>query len=101
MSRRAFYAIEHIKAINTFRIALNGNSFTKSELKQVLKDGKIPSNEVFINHLRKSILTTVGKDRFNFVAPKIPIYYKVLDKIYKQYYVTIDKYCQTYLSKMV
>ena len=101
MSRRAFCAIEHIKAINTFRITLNGNSFTKSELKQVLKDSKIPSNEVFINHLRKSILTTVGKDRFNFVAPRIPIYYKVLDNIYKQYYATIDKYCQTYLAKKV
>ena len=35
MRKNAFVAKDHIKAINLFRIALNGDSFTKKELQLI------------------------------------------------------------------
>ena len=100
MRKNTFVAKDHISAINIFRIALNGGSFTKDELKRTLKEGGIPSNTVFINTLRKtSILTQVGKDQFKFSKPKEPVYYGVLDRIYKDYQIKIRTYQQTYREK--
>lgn len=98
--RQPFCAKDHIKAINIFRIALNGGSFTKDELKQTLRDGGIPSNTVFINTLRKTpVLTQVGKDRFKFSNPKQPVYYGLLEQVYKDYRVKTRTYQQTYREK--
>lgn len=100
MRNNAFVAKDHIKAINIFRVALNGGSFTKDELKQTLREGGIPSNTIFINTLRKMpILTQVGKDRFKFSNPKQPVYYGLLEQVYKDYRVKTRTYQQTYREK--
>lgn len=100
MRKNTFVAIDHIKAINIFRESLNGRSFSRKELKQTLKNDGIPSNEVFISALRKSpVLTQVGKDQFKFATPKRPVYYGMLDKIYKDYQSKINTYKQTYREK--
>ena len=100
MRKNAFVAIDHIKAINIFRVALNGSSFTKEELKKTLKDGGIPSNEVFISALRRSpILIQVGKDQFKFATPQRPVYHGVLDRIYKDYQSKTNAYQRTYREK--
>lgn len=99
MRKNAFVAKDHIKAINVFRIALNGESFTKEELRTTLKDGGIPSNEVFISALRRSpVLTQVGKDRFKFASTN-PVYWGVLERVYKDYQVKTNTYSQTYREK--
>lgn len=96
----SFCAKDHIQAINIFRIALNGNSFTKDKLKQVLKNEGIPSNTVFINTLRKApVLTQVGKDKFKFANPNKPVIYSLLDKVYKDYQNKMRTYQQTYREK--
>lgn len=100
MRKNEFVAKDHISAINTFRIALNGGSFTKDELKQTLRDGGIPSNTVFINTLRKTpVLTQVGKDRFKFANPDKPVYYGLLDRVYKDYQIKTRAYQRTYREK--
>ena len=99
MRKNAFVAKDHIKAINMFRIALNGDFFTKKKLQATLKDGGIPSNEVFISALRRSpVLTQVGKDRFKFSSSQ-PIYWGVLERIYKDYQQKTRTYNQTYREK--
>lgn len=98
-SRKPFCAKDHIHAINIFRIALNGKSFTKEELQVILKNGGIPSNEVFISELRRSsVLTQVSKDRFRFTT-NYPVYYGVLEKVYKDYQKRTSMYNQTYRKK--
>lgn len=100
MKKKMFVAKDHIKAINIFREALNGNSFTREELKQTLKNGGIPSNTVFINTLRKTpVLTQVGKDRFKFSNPNRPVYYGLLDQVYKDYRIKTRMYQQAYRKK--
>lgn len=95
-----FVAKDHIQALNMFRISLNGESFTKETLKQALKDGGIPSNDVFVNALRHSpILTQVGKNQFKFATPKRPVYQGMLDKIYKEYHNKTSTYQATYREK--
>lgn len=99
MRKNAFVAKDHIQAINIFRMALNGESFTKEELRTTLKDGGIPSNEVFISALRRSpVLTQVGKDRFKFASTH-PVYWGVLERVYKDYQVKTNTYSQTYREK--
>ena len=99
MRKNAFVAIDHIQAINIFRIALKGSSFTRDELKKTLRDGGIPSNEVFISELRRSsVLTQVSKDRFRFTTD-YPVYYGVLEKVYKDYQKRTSMYNQTYRKK--
>ncbi len=100
MRKNTFVAKDHIFAINMFRIALNGGSFTKEELKKTLRDGGIPSNEVFISALRRSpVLTQVGKDQFRFATPKHPVYYGILDRVYKDYQSRTNAYQRTYREK--
>ena len=100
MRKNTIIARDHIKAINIFRIALKGSSFTRDELKKTLRDGGIPSNTVFINTLRKTpILTQVGRDRFKFATPDKPVYWGVLDRIYKDYQIKTRTYQQTYREK--
>lgn len=99
MRKNAFVAKDHIRAINTFRMALNGESFTKEELQVTLKNGGIPSNEVFISELRRSpVLTQVGRDRFKFTTDH-PVYYGVLERVYKDYQKRTRAYNQAYHEK--
>ena len=71
----------------------------KKELQGTLKNGGIPSNEVFISALRRSpIITQVGKDRFKFDS-KQPIYWGVLEKIYKDYHQKTCTYNRAYCEK--
>lgn len=87
-----FVAINHIRALNIFRIEKNGASFSKPELKVALKGCGIPTNDTFINHLRKSpVLTQVGKDRFK-INPDRPVYWGLLDRVYKDYQITLRRY---------
>lgn len=89
---KAFVAIDHIKALNVFRLDQKGNSFTKETLKEALKNGGIPSNELFVSHLRKSpVLTQVGKNQFKFATDK-PVYWGLLDRVYKDYKITLRRY---------
>lgn len=95
-----FIAKDHIKALNMFRISLNGEPFTKEVLKQNLKSSGIPSNDVFVSALRRStILTQVGKDQFKFTTPRDPVYFGVLDRIYKDYHSKTSSYQATYREK--
>lgn len=89
---RKFVAIDHIRALNVFRIERNGKTFSKAELKVALKDGGIPTNDLFVNHLRKSpVLKQVGKDQFKFGSEK-PVYWGLLDRVYKDYQITLRRY---------
>lgn len=100
MKKNTFVAKDHISAINIFRKALKGGSFTKDELKKILRDGGIPSNTVFINTLRKtSVLTQVGKDQFKFTTPDYPVCWDLLDSVYRDYRIKIRTYQQTYYKK--
>lgn len=99
MRKNAFVAKDHIRAINTFRMALNGEPFSKEELQVTLKEGGIPSNEVFVSTLRRSpVLTQVGKDQFKFSSDQ-PVYWGVLDRVYKDYQAKKLAYDRTYRSK--
>lgn len=99
MRKNAFVAKDHIKAINIFRIALNGESFSKEELQVTLKEGGIPANEVFVSALRRSpVLTQVGKDRFKFASDQ-PVYWGVLERVYKDYQSKKLTYDRTYRNK--
>ena len=99
MRKNAFVAKDCIRAINTFRMALNGESFTKKELQVTLKNGGIPSNEVFISELRRSpVLTQVGRDKFKFASDR-PVYYGVLERVYKDYQRRTRAYNQAYREK--
>ena len=99
MRKNAFVEKDHIQAINTFRMALKGESFTKEELKVTLKNGGIPSNEVFISELRRSpVLTQVGRDKFKFASDR-PVYYGVLERVYKDYQKRTCAYNQAYRKK--
>ncbi len=95
-----FVTESQIRALNTFRINLSGKAFSKAELKQTLRDGGIPSNEVFISALRRSpVLTQVGKDQFKFATPQHPVYWGVLDRVYVDYRVKANTYQKTYREK--
>ena len=100
MRKNTFVARDHIQAINIFRVALKGSSFTRDELKKTLRDGGIPSNTVFINTLRKTpVITQVGKDRFKFASPDKPVFWGLLDRVYKDYQIKTRAYKQTYREK--
>lgn len=100
MRKNTFVARDHIQAINIFRVALKGDSFTRDELKKTLQDGGIPSNTVFINTLRKTpVITQVGKDRFKFTSPDKPVFWGLLDRVYKDYQIKTRAYKQTYREK--
>lgn len=100
MGKNTFIARDHIQAINIFREALKGDSFTMDELKKTLRDGGIPSNTVFINTLRKTpVITQVGKDRFKFASPDKPVFWGLLDRVYKDYQIKTRAYQQTYREK--
>lgn len=100
MRKNTFVARDHIQAINIFREALKGDSFTMDELKKTLRDGGIPANTVFINTLRKTpVITQVGKDRFKFASPDKPVFWGLLDRVYKDYQIKTRAYQQTYLKK--
>lgn len=99
MRKNAFKAEDHISALNTFKINKKGESFTKAELKVTLKNSGIPSNDVFINELRKyPVLTQVGKNKFKFVH-SFPVYKGVLSKVYELYHDKVKTYQTRYKSK--
>lgn len=92
MRKNAFNAEERIRAINMFRIAMNGKTFTKEQILTMFKENKIPSNSNFWSVFRKSgIIKEVSKGQFIFVSDK-PVYYGVLEKIYRQYHAIVKKY---------
>lgn len=92
MRKNAFNAEERIRAINTFRVAMNGKTFTKEQTLTMFKENKIPSNSNFWSVFRKSgIIKEVSKGQFIFASDK-PIYYGVLEKIYSQYHAIMKKY---------
>lgn len=92
MRKNAFNAEERIRAINTFRIAMNGKTFTKEQILTMFKENKIPANSNFWSVFRKSgIIKEVSKGQFAFASDK-PIYYGVLEKIYRQYHAIVKKY---------
>ena len=80
MRKNTFIARDHIKAINIFRIALKGSSFTRDEL-------KTPKP------------TQGGRDRFKISTPDKPVYWGGLDRIYKDYQIKTRTYQQTYREK--
>lgn len=92
MRKNAFNAEERIHAINTFRIAMNGKTFTKEQILTMFKENKIPANPNFWSVFRKSgIIEEVSRGQFTFASDK-PIYYGVLEKIYRQYHAIMKKY---------
>lgn len=100
MRKNTFCAANHISALNIFRISQGDKAFTREHLKRTLKDGGIPSNEVFVSALRRSpILTQVGKDQFKFANPSKPIYYGWLDRVYKDYKSKTDMYYNNAIKK--
>ena len=91
MRKNAFNAEERIRAINTFRIAMNGKTFTKEQILTMFKENKIPANSNFWSVFRKSgIIKEVSKGQVTFASDK-PIYYWVLEKIYRQYHTIVKK----------
>lgn len=92
MRKNAFNAEERIRAINTFRITMDGKPFTKEQILTMFKENKIPANSNFWSVFRKSgIIKEVSKGLFTFASDK-PIYYGVLEKIYRQYHTIVKKY---------
>lgn len=99
MRKNAFIARDHIEVINIFRISKNGELFTKKELQIILKNGRIPSNEFFISILCKSsIIIQVEQDQLKFTSEQ-PIYYKMLEQIYKDYQKKLNAYNRAYRKK--
>lgn len=97
---KKFNALDTIPIINKFRIEIKDNSFSKNELKQVLKKAKFPSNDVFINELRRRpFIKQIGKDQFKF--GNNPIYFEWINHVYRVYKMQIDKYKQTYKKKQM
>lgn len=92
MRKGAFDAEERNKAINKFRIAMDGKPFTKEQILTIFKENKIPSNSTFWSVFRKSgVIKEVSKGQFVFASDK-PVFYKVLEKIYYQYSSLLKKY---------
>lgn len=92
MRKNAFNAKERIPAINKFRIAMNGNPFTKEQLLNMFKENNIPSNSTFWSVFRKSgIIKEVAKGQYVFASDK-PIFYGSLEKVYRQYNSLLKKY---------
>lgn len=92
MRKNAFVAKDHIAAVNIFKRAMQGNSFTKETLRDKLREAGIPANEVFINELRRSpVLTQTGRGQFKFAYDQ-PVYWGVLDRVYKDYQIRTRKY---------
>lgn len=94
MRKNAFNAKERIPAINKFRIAMNGKSFTKKELLDMFRENNIPSNATFWSVFRKSgIIKEVGKGQYVFTSDK-PVFYGDLEKVYRQYHAIQKKYAK-------
>lgn len=94
MRKNAFNAKEHIPAINKFRIAMNGKSFTTKELLDVFRENNIPSNATFWSVFRKSgIIKEVGKGQYVFASNE-PVFYGELGKVYRQYHTIRKKYAK-------
>lgn len=92
MRKNTFVAKDHIAAVNIFKQAMQGNSFTKETLRNKLRDAGIPANDVFISELRRSpVLTQTGQDQFKFAYDK-PVYWGVLDRVYKDYQIRTRAY---------
>lgn len=90
--RKPFVAIDHIKALNLFKQGLAGNSCTRAEFKTALKECGILSSDLFIRHLEKHpVITPVGKDEYKFAYDQ-PVWWRVLDRVYKDYRITLNRY---------
>ena len=90
--RKPFVAINHVKALNIFKQELGENSCTKVEFKTAMKKCGILSNNLFLRHMeRHPIIVPVGKDEYKF-AYNEPIWWKVLDRVYKDYRITLNRY---------
>ena len=99
MRKNAFVARDHIAAVNIFRQAMQGNSFTKETLKNKLREAGIPANNTFISELRRSpVLTQTGRDQFKFAYDQ-PVYWGILDRVYKDYQIRTRAYRENYKKK--
>lgn len=87
-----FVALDCIAELNTFKRDNQNSAFTKETLVNALRECEIPANDVFVSTLRKSpVLTQVGKDQFKFAYTQ-PIYWGVLDRVYKDYKIRLRTY---------
>ena len=92
MRKNAFKSKDHIAAINKFRIAMNGEKFTKEQLITVFKESGIPTNKNFWAAFCKSgVLKKVSKNEYVFASDQ-PVFYGVLDQIYHQYNTAMKNY---------
>lgn len=92
MRKNAFNSEERISAINKFRIAMNGNPFTKEQILAMFKESRIPTNPTFWSVFRKSgIIKEVSKGQFAFASDN-PVFWGDLERIYRQYKNIRKKY---------
>ena len=95
MGRRVFNAEEHIKAVNKFRLAMNGGKFTKEQILDVFKKDGIQSKKHFWDKFKKSvIIKKVGQNEYIFASDQ-PIHYAALGKVYREYQAVVKKYKKT------
>ena len=100
MRKNAFNSKEATKAINQFRIAINGAKFTKEQVLTMFKENKIPTNRSFWAALNKSkIFKKVGKDEFVFASGQ-PVYYGVIDKVYREYSELMKGYYKKHTERV-
>ena len=92
MRKRLFNSKNCSPAINKFRIAMNGENFTKDQLLSVFKESGVPTNRSFWAEFMKSgIVKKVGKHEFVFSSDQ-PIFHGVLDNVYRKYCSTVKNY---------
>lgn len=99
MKRIPFDSEERISAINKFRIAMNGEKFSKAQILAVFKENHLPCNSSFWSTFKRSgIIKKIGRDQYVFSSDK-PIFHGVLNTIYQKYRAMANGYQQKHRQK--
>lgn len=91
MRKNSFNAKDCIAAVNKFKEAVDGKSFTKEQLLAMFKENRIPANIKFWQVFRKSgIIKQVSENQFVFADDK-PVFCGNLERVYNQYHNMVHK----------
>lgn len=97
---RKFDAEQCIILLNELRVQLNSTPFTEKMIREGFKSCKIPSNALFWSVFRSSgIVKQIGDNLYCFIKPEKPIYFRMLQEIYKKYKDKSDQYHDKWYTK--
>lgn len=90
--RSKFNAVASAKAINTFRISLGGNSFTKEQILDIFRECNLPTASQFWSLFRRAgIVKRINHSQFTFTSDS-PVYFGLIETIYNKFYAMNKKY---------